>query len=434
MNFNRAFTRFTTLVLTLGMLGLGGCSLAKTPDVQASAGDMTLDLINFQAKLMQTHPLLESGPLKEELIDDFEALRQSITSETQTDELAWELKKIVAKLGDEHTHISYLGQQKSLPIRFQYTNDGLVAKDTFGALHKGDFIQTIGGKRVLDIMVSLKEVSPKNHENTLLGGVIPRALHMEFYLDHLGLLNEDASVTLEFINQSGDLKSIDLTLTNPEWKDPNSFEYTFDKETATGVFVIRNFMERTKFEKTWASFIDQCHIEQPKHILIDLRESIGGYNEYYFADEIFSALGIKEYTTPYPDFYRHAFKKTQVVNVNKHLNPIQYENLYVATSNFTVSAPTIFAATVKENGFGTIVGQAVSNNMSFFGSGGYNFEHMKIGAGIGALFVEYQGTESIPDQPLKPDVFIPVSAESVRMEIDPVLEWMKSKSTAYKIK
>jgi len=415
------------------MIFVVGCSFMQEEESKVSAGDMDLDLINFQAELMRVHPLLESGPLKDEVIEAFATLRQSIHTESQTDEVVWELKKILAKLGDEHTHVNYLGKQKAIALNFKYTNDGLVANNSVGKITKGDFILKIGEKPIPEIILGLREVTPKDHENTLIGGIIPRALHTELYLKHLGLLSKDKTVNIDYLNGDGETNTETLKLSNYEWKSPDPFEYTFDTETSTGIFVIRNFMNRSTFEKTWASFIETCKIEQPKNILIDLRESIGGYNEYYFADAIFSALGIKEYTTPYPDFYSHAFKKPEIVKVNKHLEPIRYENLYIATSPFTVSAPTIFAATVKENGLGTLIGQPVSNNLSFYASGGYNFEYMNVGAGIAGLHIKYKGSEPWINAPLQPDVYIPESAQDVRSGTDPILKWMASKDTAYKI-
>lgn len=421
--------RAATLLLA-GTLALSGCAFHQTAMRTPSVGEITADLIAYQAELMRVHPLLQEGALKDEVIADFADLRNSLTPEMDTYDVAWEVKKIIAKLGDEHTHINVNIDQEVIPVRFQNTSDGLVAADSYGNIHKGNIIKTIGQKSVDDVIVSLREIAPNNHENTLLGGILPHHLHTEMYLDQLGLIGDNRDVEIAFINDDGDLETMTLELTNYQWKLPAQFEYKFDKDTSTGVFVIRNYMELAKFEKNWAAFIEECRILQPDNILIDVRESTGGYSEYHFTDAIFSSLGIKEFRTPYPEYYKDVFKKPEIVNVNKHIDPISIENLYVATSNYTVSAPTLFAATIQENNLGTVVGQPVSNNRSFYASGAYGFQHMDLSAGISGYYLDYDGQAENEDLPLSPNVIIPLSADDVRLNQDPVLRWLKSISLA----
>ncbi len=377
-------------VMLSSVIALTGCSFNQSATTKASVGDMTVDLINYQTQLMQTHPLLESGDLKDEIIDDFAKLRKDLTSDMDTDDVVWQIKKIISKLGDEHTHINITAPQNMLPIRFEYVSDGLVAIDNFGSIKKGDVILALGHKDIQVILNELRNVTAKDLENVLHGGIVPSHLHTESYLEHLGLINDNNSVEVTYLDKDNLTQSVALNLSKQNWPETDIYEYEFDSISSTGVFVIRNYMNRSKFEKVWAAFIEECRIKQPENILIDVRKSTGGFSEYHMTDAIFSSLGIKEYKTPYPEYYKDAFKKTETVNVTRHFDPISVKNLYVATSNYTISAPTIFAATVKENSFGTIIGQPVANNLDFYASGSYAFEHMPIQAGIGGYYLDYE--------------------------------------------
>jgi len=237
-------------------------------------------------------------------------------------------------------------------------------------------------------------------------------------------------VEIEYTSLNGETNTLQIPLGKHKsaHSENNSYSYTFDVDTSTGVFKIMNFMARSEFEEMWVEFVTEAKEQSLENIVIDVRESYGGYSLYHYTDAIFSSLGIHEYQTPYPEYYRRAFKKTKSLNVSRTEEPLKYENLYVATSNYTVSAPTMFATTVRDNNLGTIIGQPVANNLAFYGSGEYDFEYLKFGASIGGGTLEYANGDG--SHPLQPDVYIPVTREHIRNDIDPMLEWMKNESTA----
>lgn len=442
MTDKKAKLRHILYLILLSTVLLGGCSIINQEERQVSVGEMTNDLINFQATLMQTHPMLQTESLdavkqdnervrlknmqiKQEIIDDFASLRQSLTKDTSPEDLVWALKKIVSKLGDEHTHVNMTTDQRTLPVRFKFTSDGLVTADDHALIPKGSLVKKINGKPVSDVLEALKSVSPQGLDNVLYGGIISNHLYTQNYLEHLGLLGPNDTVQLEFISGRGQETLSSLTLGRYKFPMEDNYAYHFDQASSTGQFVIKNYMNVSEFEKVWAAFMDEYRVMQPQNLLIDVRQSVGGMDEYYITDTILSAIGVDTYKTPYPGFYKEAYQQAETVVVTKHYDPISVDNLYVAISNYTISAPTIFAATVKENNLGTVIGQPVANNLDFYASGSYVFEHLPIQAGISGFKLEYAGSEAPTDHPLQPDISLPLYAKHIQADIDPVIDWIE---------
>ena len=423
-------------LILLSIVLLGGCSMSDQARLEPSVGEMTQDLINFQAALMQTHPSLQNqdfddtNPVKQEIIDDFANLRQSLSQSTRPDEVVWALKKIVSKLGDEHTHVNITTDQNTLPFRFKFTNDGLATLDDHPLIPRGSLVKKLGHKSVSTVLADLEAVSPKGQDNVLYGGIVSNHLYTENYLRHLGLLNPDDSLDITFINENGQVASTSLDLGQYKFDMEKSYTYTFDQESSTGHFIIRNYMSASDFDKVWAAFLEEFRVRQPQNLLVDIRQSVGGMDEYYITDTILSSIGVSKYETPYPDFYREAYHQEETVVVTKHYDPISVDNFYVAVSNYTISAPTIFAATVKENNLGTVIGQPVANNLDFFASGSYYFEHLPIQAGISGFELKFAGAETKTDQPLQPDICLPLYASHIQTKTDPVLNWIENGQVA----
>jgi len=423
-----------SVILILILTGCSETNYDNSVTFEISRENILSDLKAYEEELLEIHPALQSEQLRNELSSDFEKLESKIENNMDQDRLVWEVKKILSKLGDEHTNIRRKKTPLIIPVKFQYTEDGLVALNNFDILSKGDKIKKIGNKNFSQIMSELRLVSPIGHDTSILGANIQRGLHTELVLKNLGLVDADSIVRIDFEDESGSNLSIDAPFINNTVVTKESYEFAIDTDASIGVFTMRNYMELSKFRGIWKEFIGEIDAQNIKTILIDLRESTGGYSEYQFTDTIFSSIGIKEYRTPYPEFYKDFYKKTEVLNVTRNSNPIFIDNLYVATSNYTVSAPTIFATIVKENAIGKILGEPVANNLSFYASIPFEFEFLDMEASIGSYYVKYSGKAETEFKPLSPDVNIPFSSEDIRYNKDPILTWIKSNLTASNVK
>ena len=226
--------------------------------------------------------------------DFFEHLEKiKDTSNLNADEMLVELKKVNAEIEDEHTNIHF-----NEPLVFPYTcylfKEGIYITVTDESEKHALFSKVIAVNHipiatVIDRITSL--LPDKNKRS--IDEEAPRILSSPVLLHGLGIISNKESVALTLVTQNNDTvlvsfvakKFFDITRTRDHFLEPplryaksGNYWYKYD---STGDFIYFNYsrcmIDSTyPFQKFQEDFFETVKENNPKKIIIDIRNNRGG--------------------------------------------------------------------------------------------------------------------------------------------------------------
>lgn len=331
--------------------------------------------------LESVHPSLMKGFTKEQksIIDE---VRNSTNSKMQAKDFYFLSNKIVTSINDAHTMMHLNETSEELDTKFYWLEDGLyIAKDN-GELKKGDKVVAIKDndqEQLLDMLSHI--ISAENIYWIKAKG--KNELTKKSVLEHLGLVNDDNTVTLK-IERDSAVKSIDLKFVSSTKANDNKTEkwikwYT-DKDLDVGVFKLDICRNNDEYKKQVQSFFNEVHKNNINNVIIDVSDNTGGNSRVI--NEFLSYIDINEYKS-YSGSVRFSPEAKQqrghflsfgyVDNKAKATKNIMKQtdlfdgDLYVVTSNKTFSSANWFAVVIQDNNLGTIVGEPTGNAPNSYG-------------------------------------------------------------------
>lgn len=286
--------------------------------------------------------------------------------------VAQAVQSICFLLGDAHTHIT-MNYPEERYMKYVYSHR-----------ESGDVLKGINGKtweQLLDIRsVSHNKVSyeVKDYGRERLSGYVSTLQG----LDYLGISVKDG-VTYNYETEDGEKIDLNVTeddfVTYDEYVKFNNIEnntgeeyrfvsYEINKEKNAAVLTLEECNYNSEYINTLKKMFTEIKEQGITNVAVDLRNNGGGNS--LVADELFKYLDIDSFKTGSYDWRLGCFMlKTSptVITNEKYENLLFNGKLYLLTSNYSFSSAMLFAEFVKDNGLGTIIGEAPGNDPNGYG-------------------------------------------------------------------
>lgn len=364
-------------------------------------------------------------------IDNATKCYNLIDKDMKEEEFTFVIRKLIATFNDGHAEYA---QNKTflncLPISFWWFDDGLYIVGTTdeysNLLHKK--VLKIGGQDVNRLREKVNEYIPSDN-------IYGKKSRNSFYLsqqDMLGFLDltdEQNEVSITYLNTNNKKKvilsteartisdSLDTriasTLSNyknynvcrnsvtklKDGDDINSFQI-IDSYSLAYLKII-SFSETRETAKKNIELVQNTFSEikkhNVKHLIIDIRGNNGGSSNFEYKILSFLKNDNIEHLSTYDRYKKNNKEKIieklsdGIINLKEqplfkdnndwYCMPFPEEdmifdgNIYVFIDNDTFSAGSTFAAIIKDNDYGTLIGQPTSNSsISFSGGSAFSIE------------------------------------------------------------
>ena len=294
------------------------------------------------------------------------------TDKITVNKVAQEIQSVCFLLGDAHTDTI-----------MNYT-DPRYMKYSYGHSEAGDILKGINGmtwEQLLDtssfchdkVSYEVKSYGKERllrYVNTLQG------------LDYLGISVKDG-ITYNYETKDGE--KIDRKVTEADFvtyeeyvkfndiENNNDEEYSFvsyeiNKEKNAAVLTLDECNYNSEYINTLKKMFTEIKEQGITNVAVDLRNNGGGNS--LVADELFKYLDIDSFKTGSYDWRLGCFmlKTSPTVITNEKYEDLLFNGkLYLLTSNYSFSSAMLFAEFVKDNGLGTIIGEAPGNDPNGYG-------------------------------------------------------------------
>jgi hypothetical protein len=296
------------------------------------------------------------------------------------------------------------GRCLTLPVSLNWTDDGLLVLPG-GALPAGARIESVGGRSLDELEMLAAESIP--HENLYWArSTFARLLPREDVLRAFGLADRNGGVEVVYETTPG-VRAHERLVTSKR-KPPSRSWVGFEihADDSMGVFWLARCDPNDEFFSTLAEFMRQVRERELHKVVVDLRGNPGGDASVALA--VLGSLGLKVdlgfsvevrvseqllHVMPMfaPSAVAPAFQGAGLAApaVNAHaytipgpmvlallaqrlgdhaLEVVPDRTLYLLTDGGTFSSAALFAALVRDNHLGTLVGEPTGNSVTFNGS------------------------------------------------------------------
>ncbi|HBH94555.1 MAG TPA: hypothetical protein DDX91_02305 [Ruminococcaceae bacterium] len=283
--------------------------------------------------------------------------------------LAEQIQSIFSLLGDAHTslflnytdprYMKYIGTHKKAgDILIGINGNSLESLlDTDSPCHN----------KVSYEVKSWGIIQLKNYMNTLEG------------LNYLGIPT-DKGITYNYQSKNGEKTDVYVTesdfLTYDEYvkfngisdtqddtQEESFVSYSIDRDKSTAVLTLTECNYNKEYIDTLNAMFKEIKAQGIKNIAVDLRDNGGGNS--LVANEFFRYLDIDSFKEGSLNWRLGCFmiESPKIVTENKRYEELLFKGkLYLLTSNNSFSSAMLFAQFVKDNGLGTIIGEAPGND------------------------------------------------------------------------
>ncbi len=440
----------------LALMSLGpATTLAQSPPIDlrtVSAGRAQQQLQELAAVLERYDPYLKTQGERAR----FNARVRHLAGTVHGPIPAWRdwllQEKLMRALNDPHAELdANTLENRALDVVFQWVSNGLLVSPA-PWMHPALFprnseVVRIGGETPGEILPRLEALYAGTP-----GWVADWAgsmLRYAFELRWLGLLHGEKPVMLTLRTPSGHVKRLPLPIAPlPDSKALMSagrrkpwFSWFVDKRHNIGWFTLNSMKLAGPYEHAVARFFAAVEKAGITRVAVDLRKNSGG--ESLAEAPFMQYLGVSrvmDYSTP--TYFGPAPLRTEVHQLVRGLKRLGYGpdlytipvppqppadrifkgRFFVVTGPGTFSSAMNFAADVKFNHLGTIVGLPCGEVLT----GGGNVKWFAHPAS-GVPFQVPTDIFSWPGMPanalVKPDVWIPLTVHDVQHGVDPVRQW-----------
>ena len=345
----------------------------KEYDSELTYAQAKADLDYVMKYLKKLHPAFYKGipaEIQRRYDDAVSAFEQA--DKITVNKAAQEIQSMCFLLSDAHTDIA-----------LNYT-DARYMKYFYGHSEAGDILQGINGmtwEQLLDtssfchdkVSYEVKSYGKERllrYVNTLQG------------LDYLGISVKDG-VTYNYETKDGEKIDRKVTetdfVTYEEYVEFNNIEnntdeeyrfvsYEINKEKNAAVLTLDQCNYNSEYINTLKKMFGEIKEQGITNVAVDLRNNGGGNS--LVADEFFKYLNIDSFKTGSYDWRLGCFmfKTSPTVIANEKYEDLLFNGkLYLLTSTYSFSSAMLFADFVKDNGLGTIIGEAPGNDPNGYG-------------------------------------------------------------------
>lgn len=361
-----------------------GCSNNQNETYIAPADTLSAEMMkeDFEyvvQKLLNVHPKTVEGftESQKKIISNIqEKIKQPLTKEN----FFFLVNELFHSFHDAHT-TQWLVFSQGIDLPLVWLQNGLYIKRDTDLLKCGDSIQSIGGQTVPQLFNQLKQIlwTENDHLVRLEG---PWMLSARPYLQHLELLiNDSVEVTFQGAGRKHTVRLPIIELERPEKEKRPYFTFMLDKENGVAVLTLNSCRYNAEYRERLKKFFNEVYAQKIFNIALDLRRNSGGDSRVI--DEFLRYIDVDRFKT-YGSTVRYsqdARIKTKVLKfgleefprfekINKKIDQeilLFSGRLFVLTSPNTFSSANMFAAVIKDNRIGTIVGEPTGNQPSCYG-------------------------------------------------------------------
>lgn len=437
------------------------CSLARTADMVPVASSVVREQLNaLSSTIERLDPELRDGARKSEFQAEARKLEASIEGDSIPAWQEWMLQQqLVRTLDDPHTQLYFdTKEDEVLPVRIDWVSDGIVVSPVkFGArfsIPKQSQLLQIAGYTPAALL---------QRTETLISGTpgFVRTWFHElpaYYLHWIGAVRPDGTVSITLRTPSGQIRSMALPLVRvpSDWLSGNIasqyrnwYRWRVDPAHDIGWFTLNQMMPTAPYEKAVSDFFNAVEHDRITRVAVDLRHDGGGWTMAEMP--FFDYLGVRQF-----DDFGHVHKldvRTVAQRLNRGLTFIQkndsviysrffkhgglpypmsvpaeqvyHGTFYVVTGPNCFSSAMSFAADVKFNRIGKVIGTPCGETV-----GGYGNIKTFMHPASGVAFQVPTKVDRWPGIALqsvvRPDISVPTTVGDVEHHVDPVHAWFDS--------
>ncbi|MEO1261315.1 MAG: S41 family peptidase [Bacteroidota bacterium] len=380
-------------------------------DAPTFTNDWDEDVYYFAKNLKDNHKNLFYKVSEDEFDRDIDVLRQQ-TDVLPAEEIVISLQKITGKIGDSHTGVASGSYYDLMPIRFEWTSDGLVITDIISSqqMFLGKTVDRINGNLIATVSDSLKTLIAYENESWLKYQIV-NYYRVPQILKYFGFSNTDNEVifnlssgeefTLTTVSNPTvslyDNLSPPLYLSNTEdfyWSeylsDKKIYYIQYNKASAMPDYSFQTFNNDIKEELSNNNEIEK--------IVIDLRLNTGGNSA--IAQPLIQQM-------------------TNLVNTNQ----FDKSKIFVIIGRRTFSSGFLNAWDLKEAIDPVFVGEPTGGKPNHFGEvGDFRLPNSFLRVFYSKKYFEISAND---ENTLEPDILIELSADDLVNGHDPVLEYIE---------
>lgn len=419
-------------------------------------------LSELASVLEQYYPYLKTQPQRARLNARVKQLEASIHGDIPTWK-EWLLQEqLVRPFNDPHLAIyPEIKEDRTLAVELKWVSNGLLispASWSHSALFpKNSVVIRIGSRTPDQLLPRLEALYPGT-----VGWVASRYgaidLREAFLLRWLHLLNKDSQVPFVIRTPRGKIRHVAIALApSPDWKTlliPEEhawFGWTLDKKHNVGWFRLGSMKLNGAYEKAVTDFFAAVRQAGITRVAVDIRHNGGGSSlaEAPFMQYL-GVTRIQDYSSPTyfdpahlaKEFHEmdQALAKLGISKAGARATPVPpqpqpdqlfHGKFFVVTGPRSFSSAMEFAADVKFNHLGTIVGLPCGEVVTGPGDVKF-FAHPKSGVPFQVPTDVYTWPGLPQNAVVQPDVNIPVTIKDVQEGIDPVHRWFDTHTAGRK--
>lgn len=381
------------------------------PEKEIPLSLLKADFNIFRKTVEEAHPGIYWYGSKKDMDAYFDSVYASIDKPVNDIDFYKLMMNVVAQLRCIHTSISLSQEReraaashlKLLPFDVFIDSNKAYISETFdNVLPRGFEIQTINDLPVDQIVQKMLEIIPTDGYNItnkyqlLNRGMFRRAFAL--------LMSSSDTFIIEGIDGNRHFQIVKVPAIAPDFnRQPtpaeNPISWHLEDNDSTGILGLRSFqLSAGEFARRIDSFFTQVHNREINRLIVDLRNNGGGNNVNvselysYFADGPFYHLRKTEVSRQPLSYRNHIINISEYDDLRARLASdnsyeiVQYPGrrlrepistnhfdgkLIVLVNGATISAASEFAALVKGNKRGTIIGEETGG--CYYGSTGGSY-------------------------------------------------------------
>lgn len=385
-----------------------------SPAAPTDCGTGSLSVAQARAAVefvrVQVHDAHWHAPLNgaDPAVQALTRLLKSLSAPLTAAELARRTNMALAEDRDGHLRLEFAPDATAacfvLPLTLEWTDDGLLVLPG-GPIPAGARVVSIGSHSLEDLQVLAAQSTP--HENLYWArSTFARQIARVDMLAALGLAARDGSVEVVYEPPQGSEARVRLKPARPKPETRPWIGYQIFTESSTGVLRLDRCDPTEEFFSVLAAFMREVKQKDLRKVAVDLRGNPGGdssvalavlgslglHVEQGFSVDVrvsaqllhdmpmfdpasvapaFQAAGL---AAPAADAREYLIPGPMVLGLlaqrlgDRTLEVVPGRDFYVLTNGGTFSSAALFAALVRDNHLGSLVGEPTGNSVTFNGS------------------------------------------------------------------
>lgn len=437
MKLKRGIIIILATVLVITFFPLASRASIQDSNQLLAPDAMQEDLYYLEEAINEIHPNPYHAVSKEEWERQWAELYQQVKEPMTLGDFYFTLLQGMYLVHDAHTSVFLNSESFTLPVEFRWLEDGLMIANHYQGVERGDQVLEIGGQSVDKIFTRLTEMVPAENQYWVKY-VGEKSLNTRLWLKHLGLVDPDRQVQLKIQNAAGEVRTVTYGFQRKESTSINQYEYHLYPEQNLAVLTLNVCTNDQRYQQMLAKFFALVREKGITRIAIDVRKNTGGNSAVI--NEFLTYINVEKYqgfdsNIHYSKWAVKVDGWWNVVLSNLFHNPAQRikhkdvelfdGQLYVLTSKTTFSSANWFGVILQDNQLGTVVGEPTGNAPTSYGyplAG--SLPNTGLRFNISHVSWIRPDREQNDARTLVPDIYIPLTQQDLRLNRDPLVEWL----------